>query len=383
LDNSVIIKRLWAILKPYRGRAFLSLLAMALTAATQPLLGKALELLMDKGFNNKVPFSLWWIPGVLVSIFVLRGIGTFATAYYNNWVLSRVLNDLRGQAFARLLRLPVGRFHDPQREGVEVEQQFSVVHQAAARDVAVADHPVPARVLGGVGADEGQNLRPVTVVPVVAVHDLDLAEVDRLAAEVDVGAREEVEPQLRLRPADVGHRRVAPPVAPLALRVDQVRVAEVPLLGLTTERGERPIGNGDLLHLVADDFEHARLQHDVRVGGVHLRHLLPRLLDVAKQFAFAGPEADAAADELGADRPEHPDVVVLDLSMPDLNGLQAATLIHNQFPETQLILLTMHDSLELKDQLTASGIRACIRKDDLNQLVMAIRNACHLEPKLS
>jgi len=112
LDNSVIIKRLWAILKPYRGRAFLSLLAMALTAATQPLLGEALRLLMDKGFNKEVPFSLWWIPGVLVSIFVLRGIGTFATAYYNNWVLSRVLNDLRAQAFARLLRLPVARFHE-------------------------------------------------------------------------------------------------------------------------------------------------------------------------------------------------------------------------------------------------------------------------------
>jgi len=112
LDNSAIIKRLWAILKPYRGRAFLSLLAMALTAATQPLLGEALRLLMDKGFNKEVSFSLWWIPGVLVSIFVLRGIGTFATAYYNNWVLSRVLNDLRAQAFARLLRLPVARFHE-------------------------------------------------------------------------------------------------------------------------------------------------------------------------------------------------------------------------------------------------------------------------------
>jgi subfamily B ATP-binding cassette protein MsbA len=112
LDNSVIIKRLWAILKPYRGRAFLSLLAMALTAATQPLLGEALRLLMDKGFKQHVTFSLWWIPGVLVSIFVLRGLGTFATAYYNNWVLSRVLNDLRAQAFARLLRLPVARFHE-------------------------------------------------------------------------------------------------------------------------------------------------------------------------------------------------------------------------------------------------------------------------------
>jgi len=112
VENTFIIKRLWAILKPYRGRAFLSLLAMALTAATQPLLGEALRLLMDKGFNKEVSFSLWWIPGVLVSIFILRGIGTFATAYYNNWVLSRVLNDLRAQAFERLLRLPVARFHE-------------------------------------------------------------------------------------------------------------------------------------------------------------------------------------------------------------------------------------------------------------------------------
>jgi subfamily B ATP-binding cassette protein MsbA len=112
LDNSVIIKRLWAILKPYRGRAFLSLLAMALTAATQPLLAKALQLLMDEGFRARPSFSLWWIPGVLVSVFVLRGMGTFATAYYNNWVLSRVTNDLRAMAFDRLLRLPVARFHE-------------------------------------------------------------------------------------------------------------------------------------------------------------------------------------------------------------------------------------------------------------------------------
>ena len=112
LDNSVIIKRLWAILKPYRGRAFLSLLAMALTASTQPLLAKGLQLLTDYGFKQKVAFPMWWIPASLVSLFVLRGIGTFATAYYNNWVLSRVTNDLRAQVFDRVLRLPVARFHE-------------------------------------------------------------------------------------------------------------------------------------------------------------------------------------------------------------------------------------------------------------------------------
>jgi subfamily B ATP-binding cassette protein MsbA len=84
---------------------------MALTASTQPLLAKGLKLLMDKGFKQKVAFPVV-DPGVLVSLFVLRGIGTFATAYYNNWVLSRVTNDLRAMAFDRVLRLPVARFHE-------------------------------------------------------------------------------------------------------------------------------------------------------------------------------------------------------------------------------------------------------------------------------
>jgi subfamily B ATP-binding cassette protein MsbA len=113
LENSVIVKRLLAIVKPYRTRAFLSLLAMAGTAATQPLLGKALQLLLDKGFGpDKVEFSLWLVPGVLISIFLMRGIFTFSTAYLNNWVMSRVLNDLRAMVFDRLLRLPVARFHE-------------------------------------------------------------------------------------------------------------------------------------------------------------------------------------------------------------------------------------------------------------------------------
>jgi subfamily B ATP-binding cassette protein MsbA len=113
LENSTIVKRLLALVKPYRTRAFLSLLAMAGTAATQPALAYALEQLLDKGVGpNRVDFSLWIIPGVLVTIFVLRGICTFATAYFNNWVISRVLNDLRAKAFERLLRLPAARFHE-------------------------------------------------------------------------------------------------------------------------------------------------------------------------------------------------------------------------------------------------------------------------------
>jgi subfamily B ATP-binding cassette protein MsbA len=146
LETSVIVKRLWAVIKPYRTRAYLALLAMALTAATQPLLGKAIELLLDKGFKHKVDFNLWLIPLVLISVFVLRGVGTFATAYLNNWVISRVLNDLRGQLFDRLLRLPVARFHEESTGKIintivgdvrQVVDMINSVFVACVRDVLV------------------------------------------------------------------------------------------------------------------------------------------------------------------------------------------------------------------------------------------------------
>lgn len=113
MNNQTVASRLFNLVKPYRARALLSLLAMAGTAATQPMLGKALELLLDKGFGpNKVEFSLWLIPLILLTIFILRGVFTFSTAYLNNWIMSRVLNDLRRMVFDKLLRLPVARFHE-------------------------------------------------------------------------------------------------------------------------------------------------------------------------------------------------------------------------------------------------------------------------------
>jgi len=175
VETSTIVKRLLAIIKPYRPRAFLALLAMAGTAATQPLLAKALELLLDKGFGpHKVDFSLWLVPGILISIFALRGVFTFSTAYLNNWVLSRVLNDLRRMAFSRVLRLPVARFHEESTGKIintvigdvrQVVDMINSVFVAYVRDVLV--------VLGLLGALLYLNWRltliAMVVVPLTAV----------------------------------------------------------------------------------------------------------------------------------------------------------------------------------------------------------------------
>nr|WP_308634690.1 lipid A export permease/ATP-binding protein MsbA [Massilia brevitalea] len=164
-----------AIVKPYRPRAFLAVLAMAGTAATQPMLGRALQLLLDKGIGpNKVEFSLWLVPGILISIFALRGVFTFSTAYLNNWVLSRVLNDLRRMAFSRVLRLPVARFHEESTGKIintvigdvrQVVDMINSVFVAYVRDVLV--------VLGLLGALLYLNWRltliAMVVVPLTAV----------------------------------------------------------------------------------------------------------------------------------------------------------------------------------------------------------------------
>jgi DNA-binding NarL/FixJ family response regulator len=76
----------------------------------------------------------------------------------------------------------------------------------------------------------------------------------------------------------------------------------------------------------------------------------------------------------------HPDVVVLDLSMPELDGLQAARLIHEESPEVAIIILTMHEPSEVMDELTAPFVRTCMRKTDLNDLVTAVRNAGQPSP---
>ena len=111
MTNKEIVRRLMAIMSPYRHRFYWALLAMAGTAATEPMFPAVLKTLLDKGFAGKENFSLWLVPLVIVGIFALRGVCTFSAAYLSNWVISRVLNDLRLSMFDRLLRLPVARFH--------------------------------------------------------------------------------------------------------------------------------------------------------------------------------------------------------------------------------------------------------------------------------
>lgn len=83
-----------------------------------------------------------------------------------------------------------------------------------------------------------------------------------------------------------------------------------------------------------------------------------------------------------------PDVVVIDIAMPSLNGLEAVRQIVKAVPNTRVLVLTMYDSDPLIQQVLQAGARGYLLKSDAGRdLVSAIdalrRNKTFFTPKVS
>jgi DNA-binding NarL/FixJ family response regulator len=68
-----------------------------------------------------------------------------------------------------------------------------------------------------------------------------------------------------------------------------------------------------------------------------------------------------------------PDVVVLDLSLPDITGLEAARLMTSADPNVPLILFTILQTEAIKDAAKQAGIRAVVPKTEAWDLISAIK----------
>jgi DNA-binding NarL/FixJ family response regulator len=83
--------------------------------------------------------------------------------------------------------------------------------------------------------------------------------------------------------------------------------------------------------------------------------------------AKTGREAVTVAEQL------RPEIVVMDISMPDLNGLEAARRIKKTLPRTEILILTLHFSDQLVREIVEAGVRAYIMKSDADKdLVSAV-----------
>lgn len=91
--------------------------------------------------------------------------------------------------------------------------------------------------------------------------------------------------------------------------------------------------------------------------------------------AKTGREAVTLAEQL------KPDVVVMDISMPDLNGLEAARKIRKSLPKCEILILTLHFSDQLVREIVEAGVRAYIMKSDADRdLVAAVEALSNHRP---
>jgi DNA-binding NarL/FixJ family response regulator len=76
-----------------------------------------------------------------------------------------------------------------------------------------------------------------------------------------------------------------------------------------------------------------------------------------------------------------PDVAVLDLSMPDLNGLEATRRIRRESPQTEVLIFTMHETEHLIREVLAAGARGYVLKSDAGRsLVTAVEALSRHKP---
>jgi two-component system, NarL family, response regulator NreC len=91
--------------------------------------------------------------------------------------------------------------------------------------------------------------------------------------------------------------------------------------------------------------------------------------------AGTGREAVAQAVRL------QPDIVIMDMSMPDLNGLDAAVQIKRRLPPTEILMFTAHETEELIREVFEIGVKSFIFKSEAHTyLVDAIRSLSQHKP---
>ena len=82
-------------------------------------------------------------------------------------------------------------------------------------------------------------------------------------------------------------------------------------------------------------------------------------------------EAASGADALALALQLQPDVVVLDINMPGMNGLDALKAIKERMPATRAVILTLHYSMEWMQEIRRAGGKGYVTKSDADRDLVA------------
>jgi two-component system response regulator NreC len=121
--------------------------------------------------------------------------------------------------------------------------------------------------------------------------------------------------------------------------------------------------------LIADDND------TVRRGVV-------RLLSAESGWKVCG-EARDGSEALQKARELLPDVILLDVSMPGMNGLEVARILRQELPEAKILVISQHDPIQLLPRVVEVGGNACVDKSRLGIDLVASIKRVEVLPALS
>lgn len=102
----------------------------------------------------------------------------------------------------------------------------------------------------------------------------------------------------------------------------------------------------------------------------YMRRAVKALLESQDGWVVCG-EAANGLEAIEKTETLQPDVVVMDMIMPHLNGLEATRRIHREFPDSHILILTLHDVPELTRLVQTAGAQGLVLKSDSNRLLIS------------
>ena len=174
LSSAQLYLRLLGYVKPYWRIFALSILGMAITAATEPLLPALLKPMLDGVFIERDNAVIKFAPLIILAIFFVRGIASFMGTYAIAWVGNKVVMDLREQMFHKLLTLPTPFYDDHATGNLLSKLTYDVAQVTAAATsvvtVVVRDTIIIVGLLGWLFYLNWQlTLLSLIMVPVIAL----------------------------------------------------------------------------------------------------------------------------------------------------------------------------------------------------------------------
>ncbi len=107
-----------------------------------------------------------------------------------------------------------------------------------------------------------------------------------------------------------------------------------------------------MTYLLVDDYPPARRLMRALINGPDTTFL----------------EAENGAQAVEAYATHHPDWVVMDIEMPEMDGLQATRAIRSQDPDARVVIVTLNDVEEMRLLAESAGARGLLAKDDILSL---------------